>query len=216
MSSAPRVGVVVAPRWAGNAQSDWYVPLQEKVFEKFGKDDVELEVVDFPEHNPPVVEDEDAFLRGILGEKKLKWSERGVKNVVLVGHSVGNQALMRLLADPSSSEVLPTGSIAACVFVAGWFAVDKPWDSLLPWLEDFDTGKTKTRLSERDRDIPITLIQSDNDPFTSDFNANERDFREKVGATDVLTVSGAKHFNGADEPEVFKVILAAIQTALDA
>lgn len=116
--------------------------------------------------------------------------------LVLLGHSVGCLAVLHALAK------LPEGvAIAGAVLVAGWFTVDKPWDTLRPWM---DTS-VDTEAARRACRTMIVLL-SDNDPFTADYEANRRAWVERLGA-EVRLVPGAKHFNGAEEPAVLSALL---------
>lgn len=50
-----------------------------------------------------------------------------IKETLLIGHSVGSQAILRSL------ERLPAGwSVSGVLCVAGWFNVDESWPSIVP------------------------------------------------------------------------------------
>jgi len=88
--------------------------------------------------------------------------------------------------------------------VAGWWDVDEPWGTLRPWIDQQpDTELVRAALEK------IIVLLSDNDPFTSDWRDNERQWRERLGA-EVRVVPGAKHFNGAQEPAVRDALLALL------
>jgi predicted alpha/beta hydrolase family esterase len=101
----------------------------------------------------------------------------------------------------STIEDATVGQYGAVLHVAGWFGVDteKEWPTLLPWLEPFDTEKSKSRAHK------FHLLISDNDRFTSDYEGNKIIFEEKLGAH-VSIISGANHFNTSEEQNVLDMI----------
>lgn len=123
-----------------------------------------------------------------------------LRNTVLMGHSVGCQAVLRYLAR------LPPGSeLTAAIYVAGWFTVDRPWDSILPWIHtplDFAVARQRARQH-------IVLL-SDNDPFTADYQATAALFQERLGAT-VIVAPDRRHFNDRQEPDVLQILRTSLQ-----
>lgn len=128
--------------------------------------------------------------------------ERGraqLARTVLLGHSVGCQALLRYLADlpaDSSTDL----QVAGLVCVAGWFTVDRPWPSIRPWQETpLATDRVRARVPK------IVVLLSDNDPFTADHAATAAAYQDRLGA-EVAFAPGRQHFNAAEEPAVLDLL----------
>jgi predicted alpha/beta hydrolase family esterase len=120
------------------------------------------------------------------------------ERTLLVGHSVGCQVLVRALARLREPEA---ARAPALLCVAGWWTVDRPWDTLRPWIEvPFDHGRTAARCAH------IEVLLSDDDPFTHDVEATRRRFVEALGA-EVRVAPGRRHFNAPEEPAVLAAVL---------
>lgn len=184
--------VVIVPRWAGTAASDWYPWLIEELDPKRAK----VEIVELPEPNAPKISACVAALREALGEELA-----ALGDALLVGHSVGCQALLRYLAELGREHEAEAGVGPKLLCVAGWWRVDEPWPTIRPWI---DTPIDDAAL-RRATAAGVQVLLSDNDPFTADWQTNAEAWRERLGA-EVRVVSGAKHFNGAREPEVLAEI----------
>jgi predicted alpha/beta hydrolase family esterase len=147
-----------------------------------------VRALEMPDPKQPTIDAWVAALTTVMGTTP-------APGTVLLGHSVGCQTVLRYLA------TLPPGStVDGVLLVAGWWSVDKPWDSLRPWT---DTPVDLARVRAASRRFVVLL--SDNDPFTSDFRENGRLWRERLGA-EVVLVPGARHFNGAQEPAVLDAL----------
>jgi uncharacterized protein len=180
--------VVLMPRWSGTARSDWYDWLA-------GELDVSVSVAELDQPDRPTiagcVESLGAAVAPDPGE------------VCLVGHSVGCLAILHLLAT-SSGLFVP-----AAVFIAGWWTIDAPWDTIRPWLDTpIDTDAARRAVGE------TRVVISDNDPFTSDAGLTERTWRERMGS-EVQVVPGAAHFNRAQEPAVLSTLRGLLAGAAD-
>ena len=128
-------------------------------------------------------------LAGILGP----W-EATLGRTILVGHSVGCQAILRFLAGREAS-------VAGILCVAGWWTLDAPEPVLEPWIKrPFDP------LSVRDAAEKISVLISDNDPYTTDTDANRHLWEERLGAH-VTVAPGAGHFDRDREPRVLRALL---------
>ena len=112
-------------------------------------------------------------------------------DTILVGHSIGCQAVLHYLAGlPSSAGVRGT------LCVAGWWSVDEPWESIRPWIENPpDLARVRASCGQ------LRVLLSDDDPFTAEAGRNGRLWRERLGAA-VEVVRGAAHFNRTQEPSV--------------
>lgn len=161
--------VLLMPRWAGDAASDFYPWLSREL-------DEELLVAPLsPSPNAPTVEGCRTALEETLGTRSLA-------DTVIVGHSVGNQAILRWLA---TRDDRARGFVA----VAGWWDIDERWDSILPFIVDnFDVDRAQKAAGK------VRVFLSDNDPFTSDTRENAQTWEEKMGA-DVTVLPGRAHFN---------------------
>lgn len=113
------------------------------------------------------------------------------ETVTLIGHSVGAQVAMRALAQSGVR-------VPHLLLVAGWWTVDKPWDAIRPWIDTpFDESAVHA-----DR---VTVLLSDDDPFTAEHAETRRLFESRLGAK-VELCAGARHFNNAEEPAVLTAL----------
>jgi hypothetical protein len=83
------------------------------------------------------------------------------------------------------------------LLVAGWITVDKPWPTLLPWLEPFDWESARVHIGHS------VLLISDNDPYTSNSSETASLFESRLAST-VVIERDAKHFNANEEPAVLR------------
>lgn len=145
-------------------------------------------------------------------KEHIQWLESQVKsidkNTFFIGHSVGNQGLMRWLAEKKPKE------IGGVLMVAAWWIMEREsdspnrtefvrnwlkssYDQIQPWIVDpVDTQSFATLVKNK-----LTLVVSDNDPFTIDFQTNKRIWEERVFAS-VIVKSGLKHFNDTEQPTI--------------
>ncbi len=181
--------LTLVPRWAGRPDSDSYPWLLEQLRQSPGPF-TSVRTLAMPEPQQPTIPAWVSTLTQALGPLP-------APGTVLLGHSVGCQALLRYLA------TLPPGSaVDGTLLVAGWWEVDTPWDSLRPWLESpGDLARIRAAAGR------LVVLLSDNDPFTSDFARNRALWKERLGAQVVL-VPGARHFNAAQEPAVLDALRA--------
>jgi uncharacterized protein len=118
---------------------------------------------------------------------------------VLVGHSVGCQAVMRALATLDAGQ-----SVEGALLVAPWF-----------WLDEDDQDETsalweETTLDERAARRAagnVVALLSDDDPFTSDWKANAEAWEKRLGAQ-VIVEPGRGHFNEKREPRILELLLS--------
>jgi predicted alpha/beta hydrolase family esterase len=194
--SLPVDRILIVPRWAGSPTSDCYPWLIEALQARFGRG-LEARALAMPEPETPRIATWPQAIVAAAG------TDRGVlRRTLLVGHSVGCQAVLRALA------TIPEDiTVFGALLVAAWFQVDRPWETILPWIhEDFDLGRARARTPWLD------VLVSDDDPFTADFGRTAADFRARAAA-DVVIVPGAKHFNAAQEPQVLSALVRRIEAA---
>lgn len=178
---------MIVPRWAGGPNSDWYPWIRDELPQ------LRVDTLTLPNANAPVIEQCVAALEAELGTELA-----ALADTLLVGHSVGCQALMRYLAEqPPSAD---PDALPRLVCVAGWWTVDQPWPSIRPWI---DTPIALPRL--RANAGGVTVLLSDDDPFTRDVRTNQLTWEQRLDA-DVRISVGGRHFNGEQEPAVLDLI----------
>lgn len=179
--------IVIAPRWAGRSTSDWYPWITGRL-----RDRLEVQTLDLPDPQAPTIDAWSGGIAAALGD-----DDDALDGVLLVGHSVGCRAMLHYLARLRPS-VRP--ALGLCC-VAGWWTVDRPWPTIVPWSEEpLDLARARAAAPR------VVTILSDDDPFTSDHRANQALWEARMGAT-VELVPGGKHFNQSAEPAVLEVIL---------
>ena len=187
--------IYLVPRWAGNIHSDWYDWLVEQVFATY---QIEIKHLEMPNWQEPQVEESLEYLS--------KTIQHLDEHTYFIGHSVGCQSILRYLS--SHLELNNDLKIGGILLVAAWFEVDKPWISLVPWM-----NHDKTNFSLIAKAVNYKkVILSNNDPFTSDFAKNKAEWENKIQAN-VGVFAEKLHFNTPTDSavlaEVEKMILFA-------
>jgi predicted alpha/beta hydrolase family esterase len=185
----------IVPRWGGTPENDFYPWLTRALAERSPAAFDDVRAIAMPDPALPTIEGWVGRLSAELGGEV-----DAAPETVLLGHSVGCQALLRYLAS------LPDGvKYRGALLVAGWLSIDKPWDSIRPWLE---TSPDLARARRAVGDLVVLL--SDNDPFTADHLESRRAWEERASAR-VVVAPGGKHFNAAEEPAVLNILLNSFQ-----
>ena len=187
--------IVIVPRWSGGPTSDWYPWIRGELARRHPT--LRVDALALPNYNAPVIEQCVAALEAELGSDL-----SALASTLLVGHSVGCQALMRYLAEQPPSR--DPDALPALVCVAGWWSVDEPWASIRPWI---DTPIALPRL--RANTAKVAVLLSDDDPFTRDWRDNQLIWEQRLDA-DVRLAVGGRHFNGKQEPAVLDLILSLL------
>ena len=183
--------VVVVPRWAGGPLSDWYPWLERTLAGERGIQ--EVRTLRMPRPERAEIEPWLETLAEAAGDRE------ALAQTVFVGHSVGNQAILRHLARQSEGT-----RCKGLLAVAGWWTVDEPWETLLPWLvHDWDVPRARAVLARTE------VLISDDDPFTHDALENQRQWENRLGAR-VTVVPGAQHFNTKEAPQVRDLLMEMI------
>lgn len=184
--------LIIIPRWSGTPASDWYPWITAELAAMQPRRFDPAAAMVMPNPGLPTIPAWTGRVRALLGDDPAE-----LARTVIVGHSVGCQAVLRALAE------LPEGvHVAGALCVAGWFWTDAPWDSLLPWIETpFDLAHARQAAGNR-----IVVIMSDNDPHTSDWRANTAAWQQRLGA-EVVLVPGGQHFNGPRYPIILQTLL---------
>jgi uncharacterized protein len=176
--------VVLMPRWGGTAESDWYPWLVSEL-------DVPVSVVELDRPDAPTIEGCVNRLRSALASDP--------SGTCLVGHSVSCLAIVHLLA------TLPESSVPAAVFIAGWWTIDAPWETIRPWIDTpLDTERARRAVGESH------VLLSDNDPFTSDVRSTQRSWQDRMGSS-IQVVPGGSHFNRAQESAVRDLVAEVVR-----
>jgi len=106
--------------------------------------------------------------------------------------------------DSNAARLAADKKIGGAMFVAGWFDVDKPWETLRPWIEtEIDYKAVKATTSN------FKTIISTNDQYTSNYELNRKLWKERIDATVVVVKSG-QHFNASEEPVVLEELLTLV------
>ena len=182
--------LVIAPRWSGTARSDFYPWLGEQLAADPDRRFAPVDALDLPEPGHPRHATWPPAIAAALGRDPAQLAA-----TVLLAHSVGCQAALHALA------ALPDGArVSALLAVAGWWQVDEPWPTIVPWQTQLpDLERVRASVGR------ILVLLSDDDPFTRDHAGNASLWRERLGA-DVVLVPGARHFNAAHEPAVLAAL----------
>ncbi len=184
--------LIIIPRWSGTPASDWYPWITAELNAQQPRLFDSAAAAAMPNPGLPTIPAWVGRVRELLGD-----DPAALAQTVIVGHSVGCQAVLRALAE------LPAGvHVAGVLCVAGWFWTDAPWDSLLPWIETpFDLARAQAAANHR-----IVVMISDNDPHTADWRANRAAWQERLGA-EVVLVPGVQHFNGPRYPIILQTLI---------
>ncbi len=180
----PPSRILVTPRWGGTPEDDWYRWLFDAV--------PGIELVPLPDPGAPTPERCAEVFGAAL-------ASGDPARTFLLGHSVSCQGWLHALA---RTEV----AVAGFLGVAAWWSVDRPWPTLMPWVEaSLDTLALRPKLGR------VRVLLGEQDPYTSDQRTNAAQWEERLGATTCI-VAGAAHFNGKEEPEVLAELRALIES----
>ncbi|MGE0432281.1 MAG: RBBP9/YdeN family alpha/beta hydrolase [Planctomycetota bacterium] len=181
--------VVLVPRWAGSGASDWYPALTSRGVTPTPPTFVPL----LPEPGAPEIEPTVAALVSAIE------AAPDPSRTLLIGHSVGCQTVLR-----ATAELGGRVTVGGVLLVAAWWTVDDPWETVKPWCE---TSPDITSAARRTCPRPWRVLISDNDPYTTNHELNAAMWRKYFsGGADVRVLHDRKHFNAADEPDVFTAI----------
>jgi predicted alpha/beta hydrolase family esterase len=186
--------VVIVHGWDGSPNEPMHIWLASTLKDK----GYEVIVPAMPAPETPVIENWIAKLKEVAPVDE---------NTVLVGHSVGCQAVLRY------TETFPEGTkVRGIVLVAPWMELDETTieeegeeikEIARPWMEtpiDFEKIKTHTD--------KFVAIFSDNDPYVP--LSQEPFFKEKLGAKTIIE-HGMGHFTESDNVSELSSSLAAVE-----
>jgi uncharacterized protein len=170
----PIDAILVTPRWSGTVDDDWYHWLAAQ--------EPRVQLVPLPDKDAPTIE-------GCAHAFAAALDLHDPARVLVVGHSVSCLGWLHALA---RREV----HIGGFLGVAAWWQIDKPWPTILPWLQTpLPTDALRARLGR------VQVILGEGDPFTADQQQNAALWRQRLGAEVELVLAGA-HFNRRAEPAV--------------
>ena len=179
-----RPAILLIGRWGTRPARDWY-PWFRSAADAIGA----IHIPEMPDPDNPTPAAWIEAVRQHMAEIP------AATGVLLIGHSVGCQAIVRALAAQK-----PTRPLLGAIFVAGWWSVGQPWPALEPWCaSDYDFGSVREILP---RSI---LLVSTNDPFNPDYEENGALWTQRLGS-EVRVVPGAGHFNAPQQPAVLEAV----------
>lgn len=194
--------LVVVPRWGGKPGSDYYPWLVASLANCLHgppglNSGLEIVVCDLPDPGTPRLDTWPPEIFAVLGTDR-----EALARTWVLAHSVGCQAALHALAGLNDGL-----QIAGLLAVAGWWTVDRPWPTILPWQDNLaDFARVRAAVPR------VALLLSDNDPFTADHAGNAALWRERLAA-EVTVVPGAKHFNNSEEPAVLAALRRLMATS---
>ncbi len=84
-----RTKLIIVPRWAGTPSSDWYPWIQGELA-KHSPPIERVDVADMPNPTLPTIEN-------WVGHLEKNFTDQVDENTIIIGHSVGNQSILRFL-----------------------------------------------------------------------------------------------------------------------
>jgi uncharacterized protein len=176
--------IYIVPRWSGTEHSDWYDWFKGEVEINDG---YFVQALPMPYWSSPTIAEATNYL--------VREIPAPDESAFFIGHSVGCLALLHYVQEIMSRN--SSIKIGGVLMVAGWFEVDETWDAVMPWLdnEGFNFPLFQENIDQK------RVIVSDNDPFTSNYEANAALWRDRLGA-EVTVCPGKAHFNSRIEPDV--------------
>ena len=181
--------IVIVHAYGGSPKKFWY-PALCKHFDS----DTMVVVPYLPGGTAPVVDEWLSCLRTTVQTT----TQEGA-NLYLVGHSLGCNAILRMLAaEPEAAATLR--GLRGVLCVAGWLSIDEPWLEMEPWCHPRPDLAAARRTLES-LGARCTLLVSDNDRFTRDHESNRHEWRCGLGARTLLC-PGRAHWGGRKQPVV--------------
>lgn len=170
--------VFILHGWGGDSKEGWF-PWLKAELEKLG---FEVIAPDLPDTNNPRIDSWVTALSQLVGEPD--------QNTYFVGHSMGNQAIVRYLESLSDNV-----RVGGAVFVAGFLTeltglTDEEKETGDHWMsKEIDLDKVRTHLPKS------VAIFSDNDEFVPLSNLDA--FRDFLGS-EIIIEKSKSHFSGSD------------------
>ena len=138
-------------------------------------------VVELAPHPSAAVPDQSiGALRSALGQDG--------PETLLIGHGLGGQAMLRLLAELDEP-------VAGFLGVGPWWDISEPWPLVRPWLSAFDYPRARENAGA------VRVLLSDHDPYHWSTNAATGAWRYAMGG-EVTVLPGAFDFSEPSQPAV--------------
>ena len=184
--------VIIVHGWSGHPQEGWLSWLRGRLEEQ---GDV-VETPEMPHPDKPVISTWVQKLSEIIREPD--------ENLILVGHSIGCQTILRYLASlPSNAKLAGVVLVAPWAFISGLSDEDKiiaePWLKNMPGYPDVDRHLLRK---------PYAIF-SDNDPYVP-LEDNVKFFKDRYGA-EIFVENGRGHFTEDDGVEELPSALEAVK-----
>lgn len=190
--------VYIIHGWSDSPQGGWF-PWLKKQLEPQG---IDVHIPAMPDSDHPQIDTWVPFLKRAVRQPD--------RRTILVGHSIGCQAILRYL------ELLPAGTVVGgVVMVAGWVTLkaeamedDEATAVAAPWLaRPFDWPKIRSRAKQ------FTAIMSDDDPYVP--IEDKETFRRELGAS-IIIERQKRHMSSEDGivvlPSVKRAVLSMTTT----
>jgi len=177
--------VIIVHRWGGMPNDDWY-PWLKKELEAKG---FEVIIPEMPDTENPRI---DAWVNHLKNNSKMD------EDTILIGHSIGCQAVLRVL-ETKGSKVKGVVLIAPWIELSG-LETDEEKKIAKEWVEkNINFSKVKERAKK------IICIFSDNDPYVP--ASNTKLFKDNLNARCIIEKAQG-HFNGEKYPIILKEVLS--------
>ncbi|MBI2031081.1 MAG: serine hydrolase family protein [Candidatus Levybacteria bacterium] len=181
--------VFIIHGWDGYPEEGWFPWLKSQLEKEY-----DVIIPSMPDTENPKIVPWVRKLEKTVGEIR--------KDDILIGHSIGCQAILRFLEKTDNHL-----KVDKVILVAPWLRLtnledEESWKIAKPWLEaPINLSKVKIKAKS------FTTVFSDNDPFVPLNNKN--DFKTKLGAKIVIERNKG-HFNGDDGVTELPVIMKLV------
>lgn len=184
--------VIIVHGWSGHPREGWLLWLKKEL-EARG---YAVAVPEMPHADTPTIDLWVRKLSEVVGEPD--------ENLVLVGHSIGCQTILRYLASlPSNTKLASVVLVAPWAFISGLDEKDQIVAE--PWLNNLPSYPDVARHLLRK---PYAIF-SDNDPYVP-LEDNVKFFKDRYGA-EVLVENAKGHFTEDDGVQELPSALEAVQ-----
>jgi predicted alpha/beta hydrolase family esterase len=179
------------PRWSGRVDGEWYPWLKQELLDLDPSGFELVSILDMPDPDLPKPETWVPEIARAVGA-----DPEELERTVLVGHSIGCQAILRYL-----ETFPPDRRILGMLGVAGFWQVDDPWITLSPWLDvPLNLARVKSAAEK------FVILISRDDPISSNSKRNAELWQNRLAA-EVSVIPGSYHFMRASEPVILQALL---------
>lgn len=165
---------LISCTWGATKSSAWYPWLAEQM-------QVATSIVEAAPHPDAALPEQSVEkLRSALSESPME--------TLVIGHGLGGQTALRLLAELDEP-------VAGFLGVGPWWDITEPWPLVRCWLGAFDYPRARANAGK------VRVLLSDQDPYHWSTNAATGIWRYAMGA-DVSVLAGAFDFSEQEQPGV--------------